>query len=176
MPSEGLNYSLMVEDALRGVVRTALQQTGINGLSGNHHFFISFRTAAPGVEIPPYLQNTYPEEMTIVLQHQFWDLTVDEAGFAVTLSFNRIPERMKIPFAAVTSFADPSVDFGLQFRGTMTAAVAGKPLSARAHPVPPEEQPEPPLPEPAEAVGETIEDADRKSGEVVPLDAFRKKH
>lgn len=180
MPGDGFNYGLMVEEALRGVVRTALRQAAAHGLAGSHHFYISFRTHAPGVEIPEYLRGQYPDEMTIVLQHQFWDLAVDENVFAVTLSFSRVPQRMKIPLDAITAFSDPSVDFGLQFRSAQTAApaTAGAPLVVP--PLPPAAEglsaPEDAAPgTAAPETGGSDAPAERKSGEVVPLDAFRKK-
>src|SRR5579862_3123814 len=106
----------MVETALRGVVREALARTAASGLPGTHHFYISFKTHYPGVQIPDSLIAEYPEEMTIVLENQFWELVVEEQRFAVTLSFKSRPERLSIPFEAVTSFTDPSVKFGLQFQ------------------------------------------------------------
>lgn len=108
-------YEIMVEQALRGVVRTALEQVKKDGLGGDHHFFITFHTDFPGVQIPDYLQEKYPEEMTIVLQYQFDDLQIRDDQFSVILSFNNVPERMVVPFEAITGFADPSVKFGLQF-------------------------------------------------------------
>jgi len=115
MGEDGLRYDAMVESALRGVVRRALAYAAERGLPGNHHFYISFRTTQPGVDIPAPLRARYPEEMTIVLQHQFWGLDVGEEAFGVTLSFSDVPERLTIPFAAISAFADPSVRFGLQF-------------------------------------------------------------
>ncbi|RMD60525.1 MAG: hypothetical protein D6826_12075 [Alphaproteobacteria bacterium] len=115
MNDQEIRYDRMVENALRGVVRQALGQAADHGLPGDHHFYITFRTAHPGVDIPESLRRRYPDDMTIVLQHQFYDLDVDDEGFAVTLSFNGRLERLRIPFAAVAAFADPSVRFGLQF-------------------------------------------------------------
>lgn len=116
MAESGLRYDKMVEDALRGVVRDALAQTAREGLSGDHHFYITFRTRQAGVEIPMHVRARHPDEMTIVIQHQYWGLEVDEDGFEVTLSFSGKSERLCIPFAAVTGFADPSAKFGLQFQ------------------------------------------------------------
>ncbi|MBC7950608.1 MAG: hypothetical protein H7Z12_02145 [Rhodospirillaceae bacterium] len=116
MPEDSLRYDKMVEDALRGVVRDALVQTAETGLFGDHHFYITFRTRLPGVHLPPHIMARHPEEMTIVLQHQYWGLEVAEESFAVTLSFSGASERLHIPFAAVTGFADPSAKFGLQFQ------------------------------------------------------------
>ena len=110
-----LRYDKMVEGALRQVVRQSLEFAGQQGLPGDHHFYVTFRTDYPGVAIPGYLRAQYPDEMTIVLQHQFWGLRVTDEGFQVTLSFSDKPEQLTIPFAAVTAFADPSVRFGLQF-------------------------------------------------------------
>src|SRR5688572_15925334 len=105
MTDESLRYDQMVESALRGVVRYALAEAAKRGLPGDHHFYITFRSRAPDVIIPPYLAAQFPDEMTIVLQHQYWDLGVDDTGFWVTLSFKGKNERLQIPFAAVTAFA-----------------------------------------------------------------------
>lgn len=116
MAEDALRYDRMVEHALRGVVRSALAEVVKSGLPGDHHFYITFRTRAPGVELPPHLLERYPQEMTIVLQYQYWNLVCEESRFEVTLSFNDVRHRLVVPFAAVTSFADPSVKFGLQFQ------------------------------------------------------------
>ena len=105
----------MVEDALRGVVRRALENTIEHGLPGDHHFYITFRTRASGVVIPEFLLERYPDEMTIIIQHQYWDLEVDDNFFNITLSFNGKKESLHVPFKSITSFVDPSVEFGLQF-------------------------------------------------------------
>jgi len=118
MTKDGLRYDKMVERALRGVVREAISFAIADGLPGGHHFYITFKTGAPGVAIAEQLRAKYPDEMTIVIEHQFWELTVTPDEFAVTLSFNSRPERLTIPFAAITAFADPSVKFGLQFQET----------------------------------------------------------
>ena len=111
-----IDYPTMIDDAMRGVVRMALRQVQAEGeLPGGHHFFITFDTNYSGVKISKTLHEKYPQEMTIVLQHQFWDLEVDEEKFAVTLSFNKRPETLVVPFAAMSAFADPSIKFGLQF-------------------------------------------------------------
>jgi hypothetical protein len=115
MAEEGLRYDRMVETALRSVVREALSEVAREGLPGEHHFYVTFRTDAPEVSVPDFLRERYPREMTIVLQHQFWDLEIEAEGFSVTLSFSEQPTRLTIPFAAITAFADPSVRFGLQF-------------------------------------------------------------
>jgi hypothetical protein len=164
MAREILQYGAMVEAALRAVVRQALAEVVKFGLPGDHHFYITFRTGYPGVEIPDYLRARYPSEMTIVLQFQFRDLHVDDNAFSVTLTFNNIDERLVIPLRAISVFADPSVNFALPF------------------------QPVEPLPEPAPAVQPMQKTAapkadapkhdgaeGEKSGEVVSLDKFRKK-
>ena len=110
-----LSYEKMVEDALRGVLRQALKITEAQGLPGSHHFYITFDTTHPGVKIPESLRSQHPSEMTIVLQHQFWDLHVTQESFEITLSFSGVSQPLFIPFAAVTAFADPHAKFGLQF-------------------------------------------------------------
>lgn len=114
--TEALRYDKMVEGALRGVVRQAVEEVINDGLAGDHHFFITFTTDHPGVKIPDYLRERYPGEMTIVLQYQFHDLYVDAGRMEVTLSFNNVPERLIVPLPAITIFADPSVNFALQFQ------------------------------------------------------------
>jgi hypothetical protein len=170
MPEDLYAYDEMVETALKGVVREALQQAARHGLRGGHHFYITFRTDAPGVTIPAYLRTKYPREMTVVLQHQFWGLDAGEQGFAVTLSFQSRMERLSIPFAAVTAFADPSVQFGLQFG--MPAAPEeglGLPATLPAAATPAVEEDRRPAAESATATGE------RPAAEIVTLDKFRKR-
>ena len=111
-----LRYDKMVETALRGVVRTAVEEVIEHGLNGEHHFYITFLTDHPGVQIPDYLRERYPGEMTIVLQYQFSDLEVDDEFLKVTLSFNNVPENLIVPMSAISIFADPSVNFALQFQ------------------------------------------------------------
>ena len=110
-----IRYDLLVQDALKGVVRRVLIDAGKDGLPGEHHFYISFQTDFPGVRISNCLREKYPQEMTIVMQHQFWDLVITEQTFEVGLSFSGVPERLLIPFDALTGFFDPSVQFGLKF-------------------------------------------------------------
>ena len=117
-----IRYDQMMENALRGIIRDVLRLIEKKGLVGGHHFYISFKTRYPGVSIPDFLLEKYPEEMTIVMQHQFWDLIVKEDLFSLTLSFSKIPCNLVIPFAAVTGFADPSVEFGLQFHTEVPAS------------------------------------------------------
>ena len=115
MPVDLIRYDLLAQDALRGVVKKVLADVAARGIPGDHHFFISFDTRSDGVKISSRLREKHPEEMTIVLQHQFWDLVVHEDRFDVGVSFNGIPERLSVPFAAIKGFFDPSVQFGLQF-------------------------------------------------------------
>lgn len=110
-----INYDEMVQDALRSVVKRVLKNVEKDGLPGEHHFYIAFRTQAEGVEISPHLKSRYPEEMTIVLQHRYWGLKIDEEQFEIGLSFNQKPELLVIPYAAIVGFVDPSVQFALQF-------------------------------------------------------------
>lgn len=130
MTKDWLRYDRMVEDALRGVVRRALTEVASSGLPGDHHFYLTFRTTEPGVHIAPALRGQYPKEMTIVLQHQFWGLEINEEHFAVTLSFGGKHERLVVPYRAVVSFADPSVKFGLQFESAVAAGEDGDAESA----------------------------------------------
>jgi len=113
--SRELRYDKMVENALRNVVRQALDEVADEGLPGQHHFYITFRTDHPKTDVPAHLTAQYPETMTIVLQHQFWNLYTDDDGFSVTLSFNKKPQPLRVPWAALQAFADPSVNFALQF-------------------------------------------------------------
>ena len=110
-----IDYESLAQDAMRGVVRTVLARTAKSGLPGDHHFYISFGTQSPGVSLSKRLKDKYPEEMTIVLQHRFWDLAVTDDRFEVKLTFDGIPERIVVPFAAIKVFFDPSVRYGLQF-------------------------------------------------------------
>ena len=175
MEPELLHYEKIVEDALRGVVRTALEQVATFGLPEGHGLYITFLTAGPGVVIPERLARTYPEEMTIVLEHQFWNLEVGEALFSVELSFNRRQERLEVPFDCVTSFADPSVPFGLKFELTADTEApepeaAGDAATAGAI------EPGDSVPPASNEDGDDEPAADEpQTGEVVNLDSFRKK-
>jgi hypothetical protein len=155
----------MVEEALRGVVRKALSEAAEHGLPGAHHFYITFETDHPHVAIADHLKSRYPEEMTIVLQHQFWGLEVEESRFSVTLSFNDRHERLTVPFEAVTAFADPAVKFGLRFERQEdgSPAAAASPSATNL----PEE-----APAPADAV---VERPAGEGAKVVALETFRKK-
>ena len=195
MSTDLIRYDLLVQDAMRGVVRRVLGDVAASGyLPGEHHFTISFRTDAPGVKISRRLAEQWPQELTIILQHQFSNLEVDETGFGVTLSFRSIPEHLYIPYAAITGFYDPSVEFGLRFeaadmdeeeddedeeieatprpgpraleKGDASPALARaeKPAAAKKAETPP----------PAAETGED-DDAGAGDAKVVSIDAFRKK-
>lgn len=125
MARDTLQYDKMVEGALRGVVREALIYVSKNGLPGNHHFYLTFRTDYPGVAISDALRGQYPNDMTVVLQHQYWGLEVNDDHFVVNLSFSNMPERLQVPYAALMSFVDPSVKFGLQFQPLDADSPAG---------------------------------------------------
>ena len=157
-----MNYEAMAQDALRGVVKAALKRAAApDGLPGSHHFYITFKTDAAGVSGPPDLLSRYPDEMTIVLQHQYWDLAPGETFFSVTLQFGGQPKRLSIPYGAVTRFYDPSVQFLLQFEPPPTA-----PAEAKGLPAPAEAAAAPP---PAAVPAAEVE------AKIVSLDQFRKK-
>jgi hypothetical protein len=137
--NDRFHYDALVDDALRSVVRRVLTQVADKGLPGSHHFYISFRSIDPGVQLPDYLRAKYPEEMTIVLQHQYWDLIVHDDSFEVTVSFNKQQEHIKVPFGALSAFVDPSVRFGLQFDRKDKAGGSAE----KAEPVPPTPLPAP---------------------------------
>ena len=160
-----LDYDGLLQDAMRGVVREALSEVAERGFLGNHHFFIGFRTGDAGVDIPAFLRAQYPDEMTIVLQYQFSGLEVSHDAFSVTLTFNKIPTRLTVPFAALTRFTDPPANFGLQLVSGADAAIT----EAEAEPATEAEAP----PEGGtKDSGET--DDDSGSAKVVALDTFRK--
>jgi len=193
-----IRYDLLTQQALRGVVRNVLSEAAKKGLPGEHHFYVSFDTQAEGVRLSDRLKAQYPEQMTIILQHQFWDLEVDEDSFSVGLSFGGVPEKLHVPFEAIKGFFDPSVQFGLQFEEvgeTDGQPVAGnaakeaardggkdgaKPAAKKKLPSAAPVTPKPAAPAPAPAASEAAEkpdDPDKPSGgaEVVRLDRFRKK-
>ena len=154
MTSSEVPYDRWLEEALRGVIRRALAHAAEEGLPGAHHFYLTFLTAAEGVELAPELRARYPDEMTIVLQHQFWDLTVEDDRFAVTLKFRGRPSRIVIPFAAISAFGDPSVNFWLQLKTSSSSEAAVDEAAA----------------------GEGSTDANKDAAaEVIALDSFRKK-
>jgi uncharacterized protein len=189
MAVDHIRYDLLTQDAMRGVVRRVLRDAAAKGLAGEHHFFISFATRAPGVKLSPRLHAQYAEEMTIVLQHQFWDLTVADESFEVGLSFNGIPERLTVPFAAIKGFFDPSVNFGLQFAESAAGSAeqsATQPAPSRVEAAatvdneksqPASEGARKTVPAPAETVAPVTETPGKPAGgaEVVRLDRFRKK-
>jgi uncharacterized protein len=177
MAHETIDYPGMIDSAMRHVVRDALIHVDKFGLPGDHHFFISFQTNYPGVSISPQLKSRYPEEITIVVQHQFWDLKITDKLFAIMLSFNNIPEKLVVPFDALTAFADPSIKFGLQFHGKPLAGVGGltkeDPVSCPATGRTGQEKP--PM-----AAFEEDAPTEEKSGaandeKVISLEAFRKR-
>ena len=172
MAESWLRYDRMVEHALRSVVRKALAEAAQRGLPGEHHFYITFHTDRPGVGIADWLRQQYPQEMTIILQHQFWDLTVEEERFAVTLSFGGRHERLTIPLESVTRFADPSVKFGLQFEAAEEEAEV-KPSATPASS--PKASKQSDAPAPAPAARSTASSESPKGADVVALDSFRKK-
>jgi len=161
MAKDLLRYDKMIEAAMRGVVRQAISEAARHGLPGAHHFYISFRTDHPGTVVPDYLKSRYPQEMTIVLQYQFWGLDVEEESFSVTLSFNNVHERLTVPFEAVTVFADPTAKFTLPFQAVPAPAA----------------QPQPPAGDtkPEAAASTPAEEPPAEGAKVVTLDAFRKK-
>ena len=176
MATDHIRYDVLAQAALRGVVRTVLADAAKKGLPGEHHFKITFNTTAPGVRLSDRMRARYPQDMTIVLQHQFWDLIVTEQAFEVGLSFGGVPERILVPFETVTAFYDPAVQFGFQFETIegAPAAEAGPPsadkpvpaVTAASPAVAEESKPEIPAP-PTPDTG--------TGGEVVRLDRFRKK-
>ena len=184
MATDHIRYDILAQAALRGVVRTVLADAAKNGLPGDHHFKITFSTTAPGVRLSDRMRAQYPSEMTIVLQHQFWDLAVSDEAFEVGLSFGGVPERIAVPFEALTAFYDPAVQFGFQFE-TIEDQAAGDQAAAAPDK---SETPAPRLPaaKPAEALPAPGAVAQEESGspeapapeggaEVVRLDRFRKK-
>ncbi len=168
MTDDPLSYDTWIEDALRSVIRKTLGYAAENGLPGDHHFYITYRTDSDGIEIPGYLKAEHPEEMTIVLQHQYEELVVNEDAVWVTLRFNGKPERLRIPLDAVVSFSDPSVNFGLQLKiGSEPEtdlefdATAAQNFDLE--------------PDPAQDRDYGAKVAGKGMGEVIALDAFRKK-
>jgi hypothetical protein len=167
MPEDLMRYDLLAQNALKGVVREALRIAETTGLPGEHHFYIAFNTRHPGVQLSEKIAQRYPREMTIVLQHQYWNLRVLEDRFEVELSFDNVPEHLVIPFDAVKGFLDPAVQFGLQFE---TANADRKPREVEAaKPLPAVAEAAAPDKKPAEAAQQ--DDA----AKVVSLDQFRKK-
>ena len=185
MPEDLIRYEALVFDALRGVVRAVLQRVSKRGIPGEHHFFITFDTKAPGVGLSKRLKDQYPHEMTIVLQHQFWDLAITDDRFEVRLSFNNIPERLVIPFSAIRLFQDPTVHFTLALRPPEDESEkAAMPADKALLPAPGPEAGEISLASRtagektqaiAKAEGQEEPKDNRHTAEVVSLDKFRKK-
>jgi hypothetical protein len=195
MPTDFIRYDLLVQDALRSVVRKVLTDAARSGLPGEHHFNISFKTQAPGVSIPAKMRQRYPDEMAIILQHEFWDLNVAAEAFEVSLNFSRRPERLTIPFDSITGFSDPSVPFGFKLEPRLTGereAAAPAPVATGPREVPkasraastakPLPAPPPSVPKPTAAESTSDKAADKgatKPGDaaakIVSIDAFRKK-
>src|SRR5450631_699159 len=173
MAKDFIGYQALTDSALRGVVRDALRRIEKSGLIGAHHFYLTFKTHADGVDIPDFLKEQYPDEMTIIIQHQYWALKVKEDYFEVTLTFKKLPAPLHIPFNALTAFFDPGVQFGLQFR----AEGDGAPKPATGPVMVPDAQPEKAgEPEPANPAAVAEKAGEKPApGEVVSLDSFRKK-
>jgi hypothetical protein len=166
MAEDLIRYDVLAQEALRGLVRKVLAEVAQTGLPGEHHFFVTFDTEHPGVRISSRLKAQYPNEMTVVLQHQFWDLAVSDSEFEVGLSFKGVPERLIVPFRALKSFVDPHANFGVKFDVPPEAEQAAAPAEAQSPPAvdapgPAAQQP----PAPAEGAGASV----------VSLDAFRRK-
>jgi hypothetical protein len=191
MSEDLLRYDILIQDALRGAVKKILAEVGRTGLPGDHHFYIAFDTNAPGVRISQRLKERYPQEMTIVLQHQFWDLAIGEHAFEVGLSFGGVPEKLLVPFSAIKGFFDPSVQFALEFDPGKTAEELPEELLEAVEELAKAEQDhvdsqskagdQDDSKEAAGAASDNTDDVTTKTpagdggGEVVSLDAFRKK-
>ena len=180
MTEDMIRYDILVQNALRGVIRKVLTEVAKTGLPGNHHFFITFVTNAPGVKVSNRMREQYPEQMTIVLQHQFWDLEVTESAFNVGLSFSDVPEKLHIPYSAIRGFYDPSVNFELEFDVENADAPLEVTPGAEA-PEPVEAEPAPPPARSANAAEKAEADRDGEDdggpsggADVVSLDSFRK--
>ena len=183
MSTDLIRYDLLVQDALRAVVRRVLADAARTGLPGDHHFNIAFKTQGQGVVVPPAIRARFPDEMSIILQHEFWDLVVTQEAFEVSLNFSRRPERLTIPFDAITGFSDPSVPFGFK----LEPRVSEEPSATQMGPAPLESKPSPPpapaakreAEKPAPATGRPGAAPDKgeqpAAAKVVSIDAFRKK-
>jgi len=170
MGQDHIRYDILAQDALRGVIRKVLSEVAATGsLPADHHFFITFLTQAPGVRISQHLKSRYPEQMTIVVQHQFWDLKVNETYFEIGLSFSDKPEKLTVPFAAVRGFYDPSVNFELEFDVAAVEEEDDQGAEITAYPIASADE--------IQLVKEEPKDGEAKpAGSVVSLDAFRKKN
>jgi hypothetical protein len=167
MGQDHIRYDILAQDALRGVIRKVLTEVGTTGrLPGDHHFFITFLTGAPGVRISQHLKSKYPEQMTIVIQHQFWELKITETHFEIGLSFSDVPEKLVVPFNAIRGFYDPSVNFELEFDVPLGDEEELPEAEITAYPAPAES---------SEELSAPKEGEEKKPGSVVSLDSFRKK-
>ncbi len=188
MATDLIRYDLLVQDALRSVVRKVLSDTARSGLLGEHHFNIAFKTQAPGVVVPPAVGQRFPDEMSIILQHEFWDLAVTEDAFEVSLNFSRKPERLTVPFDAITGFTDPSVPFGFKLEPKIPDAepdaAPGRTTAPKRPPAAAKQQDAPPPaaapPTRSAAVAKATEPPTQTAeppgeAKVVSIDAFRKK-
>jgi len=188
MATDLIRYDLLVQDALRSVVRKVLADTARSGLIGEHHFNIAFKTQPLGVVVPPAVRQRFPDEMSIILQHEFWDLVVTQDGFEVSLNFSRKPERLTVPFDSITGFTDPSVPFGFKLEPRVAEPAASPaPATARQQTSPPAPaKPAPAKPAPAKppaqpvAAAKSAQRAEKPAepageAKVVSIDAFRKK-
>jgi uncharacterized protein len=184
MATDLIRYDLLVQDALRSVVRKVLADTARNGLVGDHHFNIAFKTQAPGVVAPAAVKQRFPDEMSIILQHEFWDLVVTPDAFEVSLNFSRRPERLTVPFDSITGFTDPSVPFGFKLEPRVSEPAASPapaaveqqatPAAAKPAPVKPAKPSQPAsTPKSAQRAENPAEPA--SEAKVVSIDAFRKK-
>ena len=168
MAQDHIRYDILAQDALRSVIRKVLSEVAVTGhLPGEHHFFITFLTNAPGVRISQHLKAKYPEQMTIVIQHQFWDLKVTDVGFEIGLSFSDTPEKLVIPYNAIRGFYDPSVNFELEFDVPAAEEEDVGSAEITAYPVQAEKE---------EAEAKAASSEEKKPGSVVSLDSFRKKN
>jgi hypothetical protein len=182
MATDLIRYDLLVQDALRSVVRKVLADTARTGLIGDHHFNIAFKTHAPGVVAPAAVKSRFPDEMSIILQHEFWDLVVTQDAFEVSLNFSRKPERLVVPFDSITGFTDPSVPFGFKLEPRVSETGPNRAPAASAKqgstPAPAKTAPAKPAPQAAAAkAAQRAEKPTEPAGEakVVSIDAFRKK-
>jgi hypothetical protein len=188
MATDLIRYDLLVQDALRSVVRKVLSDTARSGLVGEHHFNIAFKTKAPGVVVPLTVKQRFPDEMSIILQHEFWDLVVSQDAFEVSLNFSRKPERLTVPFDSITGFTDPSVPFGFKLEPRVSEPAASPAPAAAKRREPPPAPAKPALPKPAlpkspaqpVSAGKPAQRAENPAepageAKVVSIDAFRKK-
>jgi hypothetical protein len=169
MAKDFIGYQGLLDAALRGVVRDALRRIEKQGLIGSHHFYLTFKTRFPGVELPNFLKEQYPDEMTIILQHQFWGLKVREDQFEVALTFKKLPATLVIPFQALTKFFDPGVPFGLEFKSAESESKS-MPAPQSADTAAPK-----PVEKTAKAAADEMGDKPSAPAEIVSLDSFRKK-